>query len=155
MRNRELDRQLQAIHSLFQRTRTACGDDVEMMSHWAKYLCVLCAGFLENALTAVYSDHCRRAASVPVANFATRSLEQISNPKTARFLEVAGRFKPAWRDDLEAFVNDDGRGDAINSIMANRHRIAHGQRSDITMARVSDYFTRAVRVVEFIEDQCR
>lgn len=153
MRNRDLDRQRQTIEALFRRTRDACGDDVEMMAHWARYLCVLCAGFLENALTAVYSDYCRGAASPQVASFAIRALEQISNPKTQRFLEVAGRFRAEWKGELEVFVAEHGRRDAIDSIMNNRHLIAHGQRSDITIARVSDYWAKSVRVVEFLEQQ--
>jgi hypothetical protein len=155
MKHRELNRQLQAIDSLFKRTRAACGDDIEMMAHWARYLCVLCAGFLENALTALYSDYCRRSSNEYVASFATRTLELISNPKTGRFLEVAGKFRQSWREDLETFVDEDGRRDAIDSIMNNRHQIAHGQRSDITMARITTYFEKAVQVVDHIEDQCR
>ena len=124
-----------------------------MLSHWARYLCVLCAGFLENALAAVYSDFCRRTASEPVANFATRALEQVSNPKTQRFLEIAGRFRTEWQEALNDFVNQEGRREAIDSIMANRHLIAHGQKSDITLVRVSDYFKKSVRVLEFLEKQ--
>lgn len=155
MRNRELGRQLQSIESLFKRVNSACGDDIEMMSHWARYLCVLCAGFLENALAIVYSDFCKQAASEYVAAFAIHGLGQISNPKTSRFLEVAGRFRANWKEELEQFVNQDGRKEAIDSIMTNRHLIAHGQRSDITLARVTDYFAKSVRVIEYIEGQCK
>lgn len=154
MKHPELGQQRQAIDSLFKRTRDACGGDVEMMAHWARYLCVLCAGFLENALTAVYSDYCRGKASVPVANFAVRALEQISNPKTKRFLETAAAFRAEWKHELETFVDENGRRDAIDSIMNNRHLIAHGGRSDVTVSRLSGYWSRSVQVVEFIEGQC-
>lgn len=154
MKNRELERQRQSVDALFRRTSEACGGDIEIMSHWARYLCVLCAGFLERSLVTVYSDYCRATASAPVASFAVKSLELFQNPKTSRFLEVAGRFRSDWRDDLDAFVSEGGRREAIDSIMANRHLIAHGQRSDVTVARVADYFTKAVSVVEFIEGQC-
>jgi hypothetical protein len=50
MRNRDLARQKQVLDELIAKTRNATGGDVEMQSHWAKYLCVLVAGFLENAL---------------------------------------------------------------------------------------------------------
>jgi hypothetical protein len=49
----------------------------------------------------------------------------------------------------------DGRRDAINSIIANRHQIAHGETSRITLLRLKDYFSKAVQVLEFIEDQCK
>ncbi len=154
MRNRDLTRQLQALASLLSRTKDACSGDIEMQSHWAKYLCVLYAGFLENALTAVYSEFCRQGTNDRVARFTARSLERISNPKTAKFLDVTGDFEKEWRESLEAFVAEEGRREAIDSIMANRHQIAHGRRSDISLARVVEYFAKAVRVVEFVEDQC-
>lgn len=155
MNNRELTRQVQALKGLIERTRTACGDDLEMQSHWAKYLCVLVAGFLENSLNEVYSDFCRRAASKPVANFAMSALSRIQNPKTNAFIEVATAFNKGWGAAIEAFLEDGGRKEAINSIMSNRHQIAHGRDSTITVARVNEYFLKCVGVVEFVEDQCK
>lgn len=126
-----------------------------MLSHWAKYLCVLVAGFLENAVAQVYIEFVQRAASEPVKNYAISRLRTIQNPKTGRFLEISASFKSAWRDELEAFVDRDGRREAIDSIMHNRHLIAHGKDSDITMVRVKDYMNRAIQVVELMEEQCQ
>ena len=155
MRNRDLARQKQALDGLIAKTRNATGGDVEMQSHWAKYLCVLFAGFLENALAELYGDYCRRSANPAVANFAVRSLTRIRNPKTNVFVEVCGAFNKAWAESLEAFIEDDGRREAINSIMVNRHLIAHGKDSGITVARVNEYFAKALTVLDFIEQQCK
>jgi hypothetical protein len=155
VKNSELSRKFQAIKNLFQQADDACGEDIEMMSHWARYLCVLSAGFLENALGVLYIDVCRREASENVARFAIGTLKKISNPKTRRFLDVAGEFRKEWREQLQMFVDEDGRAEAIDSIMTNRHLIAHGQRSDISLARVKDYLLKSARVVEFIEEQCK
>ena len=46
-----------------------------------------------------------------------------------------------------------GRKDAIDTIMANRHLIVHGKNSGITVARVSDYLDKAEEVLEFLEKQ--
>lgn len=152
--NRDLVKQLQSVHDLFKRTGAACGEDIELMSHWARYLCIVCAGFLESALIGVYAEYCRTTANEHVANFATRALKQYSNPQTGRFLEVAGNFRTDWRAELEKFVGVDGRKEAIDSIMANRHLIAHGRSCEITVARLREYFVKAVDVVEFIVSQC-
>lgn len=154
MTNRELSRQLQAIRSLFDRTDDACSDDVEMRSHWARYLCVLSAGFIENALKEVFGDIAKRSSSPAVANFTVSSLSQIRNPKTSRFLEVAGSFKKTWREELEQYVDAEGRREAIDSIMQNRHQIAHGQLSSITIVRVKEYLSKSVAVIAFMEKQC-
>jgi hypothetical protein len=54
---------------------------------------------------------------------------------------------------LEKFIEQEGRKEAIDAIMANRHQIAHGQNSGITVSRVSDYLNKAEEVLEFIEKQ--
>ena len=154
MRNRKLSSDLQRLRELFNKTHAACGNDFEMRSHWAKYLCVLSAGFLENAIEEVYGDFVRSAASKPVADYATAVLSRIQNPNTPKFIETARSFKPGWAAALEVYVDDKGRKEAINSIMKNRHEIAHGKYSGITVAQIRAYLDKAVEVVEFIENQC-
>ena len=153
LKNNELRRQAGVINALLTRAPAATGGDIELQAHWARYLCVLAAGFLENALFEIYAAVIRAGANPAVASFAASRLEKISNPKSSRFIETARPFKPTWADDLELFLGDDGRKDAIDSIMANRHLIAHGEHSGITIARLRQFFERSVAVVEFLEKQ--
>ncbi len=155
MENSALSRQLQKLQGLIQRTRQASSDDLELQAHWGRYLCVLVAGFVENALVEIYSDFVQNASSSPVAKFASSHLSRIQNPKAERFLEIAGSFKSSWVNELKNFLNEEGRKDAIDSIMANRHLIAHGQSAGITVARVSEYLVKCIEVIDFIESQCR
>ena len=155
MKDAGLTAQLQALRALFDRVDAACGDDMEMRAHWAKYLCVLAAGFLEIALIEVYSYYCNKGANKAVASFARRNLERIQNPKSSRFVEITAFFSKEWGDNLRQFVDDKGRKEAIDSIMTNRHMIAHGKRSDITLVRAKEYLIKSIEVVEFIEAQCR
>lgn len=155
MRNPELIRQLQRLKGLIGRTTAASAGDLEIQAHWAKYLCVLAAGFLENAISEIYADFVRNSASEPVANYTCRVLVQIQNPKTSKFIETARLFKESWAEALEIFVAQDGRSDAINSIMSNRHLIAHGKDSGITIVRLREWLEKSVEVIDFIESQCR
>lgn len=155
MRNRELAGQLAALKSLLDRTDAATGKEIELLGHWGRYLCVLTAGFLENALAAVYAEYIRGSANPKVANFATRKLEDISNPKATRFVETARSFNERWAEDLHAFLNEDDqrRKNAIDSIMSNRHQIVHGENARISVGRVREYLPGCVEVIEFIESQ--
>ena len=155
MRNRELAAQLDSLKSLLDRTDEATGGDIELVGHWGRYLCVLTAGFLENALAEIYSQYVRDAASPAVANFATRRLEGILNPKSGRFVDTANSFRKRWGEDLDAFLNEDDqrRRNAVDSIMNNRHQIAHGQATRISVGRVREYLPGCVEVIEFIENQ--
>lgn len=55
---------------------------------------------------------------------------------------------------LDVFLDQNGRRDAIDSAMANRHQIAHWGYSGITVARVRDYLDKSIEVIDFIENQC-
>ena len=154
MNSLELTKQYNRLIALFNKTGAVTGGDLEVQAHWAKYLCVLSAGFLENALCEIYSRYCACCSSPKVAKFTSKALARVQNPKTKTFLEITAYFSDQWHSQLEAFVEDDGRKDAINSIMSNRHLIAHGKDTNISLTRVRDYLQKSVVVVEFIEQQC-
>ncbi len=81
-------------------------------------------------------------------------LSKIQNANSAKLSETAYNFKGIWGDQLERYLNDDGRREAIDSIVATRHAIAHGKNTGITLMRLRDYYRRAVAVMQYIEDQC-
>lgn len=154
MQNRELSRQIESIESLLQHPSMATGD-IELLGHLGRYLCVLTAGFLENSIQEVYTEFVRAASSPAVARFAESKLERINNPNAGGFIGTARSFKYEWADDLRAFLDADGkrRRDAIDSIMNNRNRIAHGSDVEISVDRVREYLPHCIEVVEFIEKQ--
>ena len=154
MQNRNLKIQLQKINDLFNKVEAACGNDIEMRSHWAKYICVRVAGFLENVVAEIYGEFVIGASSAPVASYALKVLAKVQNPRKDKFIEIAGFFKKSWGIELEIFIESDGAGAAINAIMTHRHKIAHGEDSDISIVKIRDYFDEALRVVDFIENQC-
>jgi hypothetical protein len=153
MKNLEISRQIARIKSLVQRTQSATSSDLELQSHWAKYLCILGAGLLENALQAIFIDYVERCANPPVAHFACEELRALLNPKTQRFIETTRAFRADWAAQLEVFVETDGRKDAIDSIMALRHKIAHGKDVGVTVSRVTSYLEKSVEVLEHLEQK--
>ena len=154
MHNRKLNSQLQRLRSLIERTAAASDGDLELQGHWGCYLCILVAGFLENAIGEIYAEFAHNVGSEPVANFVAKRVLRIQNPKAQRFIETAGTFKKEWANDLGVFLDQEGRKDAIDGIMNNRHLIAHGQSAGISVVRVKDYLDKCIEVVDFIENQC-
>jgi len=153
MKSLGIAQKLAAIRALIKNTSGATAADFELQAHWARYACVLAAGLLENALVSFYSDFVRRNAHRPVVDYATGQIASIQNPKTSKFIDVSRSFKRSWGDDLQQFVETDGRKEAIDGIMANRHLIVHGKDSGITVATVSAYLDKAEEVLKFIEKQ--
>jgi hypothetical protein len=154
MKSLSLTRQLTRLNWLIDNTRHASNDQLELQAHWGRYLCVLVAGFLENAIGEIFSDYARHAANEWVANYVASVVLKIQNPNAERFITVARAFNPKWGEDLKTFLDDNGRKDAIDAIMANRHLIAHGGDSGITVVRVKEYLQKSVEAVEFMERQC-
>lgn len=154
MRSRLLFSQHQRLTWLLHQAKHFNSEQFELQAHWARYLCVLAAGFIENALADVYSTYARSSASPSISNYVEATLGKIHNPKSSRFLETARAFNADWEEALRDFLDIDGRKEAIDSIMTNRHLIAHGKDSGISLVRVSEYLKKSVQVIEFIENQC-
>jgi hypothetical protein len=156
MQNREISVQLQRLDSLIKRSEEATDQNIELQSEWARYICVLAAGLLENSIKEIYLTFARNNVSAPVANFVSSSISPIRSPKTDRFLRMAAAFSDVWSGELELYVNQKGRGEAIDTIMLNRHLIAHGryQESRISLAQIKEYLGKATEVLVFIESQC-
>ena len=139
----------QRLDGLFDRGLTF-SDEIEIQSHWAKYLCILVAGFIETSVCAIYSQYAKKKAAPYVANYACSRLDKFSNPKMEDIYQLAGLFSQAWRKKLEEATSEEIK-DAVDSIVANRNHIAHGRDVGITYARVKNYYGRVVKMVELVE----
>ncbi len=155
MQSHQLNKQYKQIIKLIEDTRASCGDSLELQGHWGKYICVLAAGFLENAIGEVYIPLVSSSSSPAVSNFTQRVLEKVQNPKSSKFVEIARSFKKEWGEELEGFLNEDtDLKDSIDSIMRIRHLIAHGKNTSVSVVKVKEYLERSVQVIEFIQKQC-
>lgn len=154
MQATSLGRQQQRLFWLISQTQNLGSDQLELQAHWGRYLCVLACGFVENALGEIYSEYARRCSNKKVATYVQSSVTRFQNPKSKRFVEIARTFDKAWAEELEKYLASNGRKEAIDGLMSNRHLIAHGGDSGITVTRVSDYLKKAIEVIEFLEVQC-
>jgi hypothetical protein len=123
--------------------------DPELQAHWAKYLCVLCSGYLETSVRTILKNHVRATAAPHVADFVDGKLDEFQNPKMQKILELCGTFKGQWRESLGMQV--EGRlKDAVDSIVANKNNIAHGRDVGLTYVAVREYFQCAKKVIALL-----
>lgn len=151
MRSIEVVRYKQRLDNLFDKG-AGLFEDIEMQSHWARYLCILVSGFLEVAVREAYLQYSREKAAPYVVNYVDGRLEFFQNPKMSKILDLTRAFSPEWADYLKNNTSDEYK-DAIDSIVANRNRLAHGEDVGLTYARMKNYYERALKVVDMIEDQ--
>ena len=155
MKTVEIVRQVASLKAILRSTgHHSSTKSLEMMSHWAKYACVIEAGLVENIVRNIYGVVATKQSSPRVANYAKSQLEGVQNPKTDRLVKIASSFDKKWGKDLESFLAQNFRQDAVNAVMSNRHPIAHGRNCNITVSQVSFYLTKIEEIAGFLEKQC-
>lgn len=152
MKTIEAVRYKQRLDNLFTQISTF-SEELELQSQWAKYLCVLVSGFLEVSICATYNQFAQNSASPQVANFVKCKLEDFQNPKMGKIIDLTRAFNPEWAKKLET-VTEGELKDAVDSIVTNRHHIAHGRDVGITYTRIKTYYENAIKVLDLIEEIC-
>ena len=146
----EITSQRQRLDDLFDKAK---GLDPEVQAHWSRYLCVLISGFLENCVRLTYAEYVINRSEASVANFVERNLRRFQNPRMNLIIETAGMFSDDWREQLE--LQTEGQLEtSVNSIVANRHQIAHGKSVQLTLQLLSQYYGDALKVVSLLRRQC-
>jgi hypothetical protein len=127
--------------------------DPEVLSHWAKYLCVLTSGFIENSLRVILQDYAEKHANNDVASFVSTRIDGLTNLNDEKIGQLLGAFSPTWRDTFNATRSTEQK-DAIDSVLANRNLIAHGRSVGLTLARMKQYYGDISKVVKIIDEEC-
>ena len=148
----EINRLKQKLDATFSRVDSA-GDNLELKSDFAKYLCILVSGYLEKSLVEIVQDHARRCGAPTLQRFVEQQTKRFTNANSHKILELLGSFNQDWRNQVDKFLKDDLK-DAIDSIVALRNAIAHGNSVGLTYQRISDYYRRVQTVIEKIADLC-
>lgn len=124
--------------------------DAELASSLARFACVLTSGYLEESVRTLVGSWCGDKAHPHVHAYVGRQLDWFNNPKLGKLLELLSHFSSTWRDDFDRALSDEEK-DAINSVVSNRHQIAHGRNvglSPIPMRRYLVACKRAVRKLD-------
>ncbi|MCC7131055.1 MAG: hypothetical protein IT352_00320 [Gemmatimonadales bacterium] len=140
----------QRLDATFNRAPSS-GADIELQADFAKYLAVLVSGFLENAIIALVLDFAQRRSAPEVTLYVERQLDYWTNPNCERIGQLLGAFSPDWLRKAEGFLIDERKA-AVNSLVALRHKIAHGEPVGTSLAQVQQYYRQVNEVVAFIAD---
>lgn len=150
--NTELTKQYSRIVNLIYKAKQFEPDD-ELRSHLAKYICILSSGFIENSIYHTFSDIAEKSCQPSVVlSFTKGQLYKIQNTNTEKIKALTKSFNPKWWENgLCDFLQKENRGAAINYIFKDRHNIAHGRDSDITIDKLEIYLNKTIEVIKYIE----
>lgn len=151
MKNKKIVGHKQKLDAIFAKTKDL-QDDPELIAHWSKYLCVLVSGFVEASVRTLIAEYATARSAPEIAHFVGSKLKMFSNAKMNKILDLVAEFGCNYRDQLANSVTEEIK-DAVDSVVSNRHLIAHGQDVGIGISTVKKYYQSVVRAVEELERQ--
>jgi len=134
--------------------------DPAAQAEWSKYLCILVSGFIEESLRILLEEYTRTHASPVVQNFVSREIQEITNCKASKIGSILQRFNPTWEREFLSQIEAKSRivdeiKSSLDSVVANRHQIAHGRNIGLRFASVSTYYLNVKKAVEAMEQVIR
>ena len=142
----------QRLDATFNRVK-GVGGDAELQSDFARYLCVLVSGYIEQAVVELVLEHARGKGAPTLQRFVEQKTKNFTNANASRVQDLLGSFDPAWRQELGKFLDDEAK-DAINSIVSLRNTIAHGGSVGLTYYRINAYYRQAQHVIDQVATLC-
>lgn len=146
----EVSRLRKRLDATFGRIPSA-SDDLEVQADYAKYLCVLVSGFFENAIVALILHYVEQRSAPEVTAFIERQLDRWTNPNSEKIATLFAAFNTEWRTSIETYLVDE-RKDGINSLVALRHKIAHGESVGTSLSQVKAHYKVILEVINFLAD---
>jgi hypothetical protein len=146
----EASRLRSRLKAVFGRARSLGDVDAEILSDYARYLCVLVSGFVETAIEELAIEHCRIRSSPTVHRYTSSQLARIQNLNATKLLQLISSFDKQMHDELSLFL-DGPRKAALDSVLNLRNAIAHGESVSLSMGRIIDYFEKIDEIVVHVE----
>ena len=154
MSDKEILRYKRQLDDLFGKVSNL-DSDLEMQSHWARYLCIRVSGFLEFAVSTMYKNYAKDKSAPFVVNYVNKQLSGFQNPNMEKILNITRAFNADWAKEIELELDNNSEiKDSIDSIVKNRNKIAHGENVGITYSRMKSYYENALKLMKLLEEQC-
>lgn len=146
----EVERLRQSLDASFDRADTYARTipDLELHADLARYLCTRTAGFVEKAVATMAIAHANGRSSPTVTRYVEKRTQRLQNLNKKKLLDFVRDFSPVWALELEQSFQDEM--ETVNTVVLNRHLIAHGGNSDISLVRMREYRDSVYVVVDWI-----
>lgn len=128
-------------------------DDDLLKQSVAAHICILQSGLLENIVKESLRSFTDRRAQPCVSRFVSKKLGELQNPKAEKIESILSDFGPELKADLKKFWCENGIRDHVDSVVSNRHLIAHGQSYEVSLSRVSDWHKSIRKLMDFFEEK--
>lgn len=126
MRIRRLEMQEKKLDTLFDKVANINEDEIK--SHLAKYLCVQASGYLENVIKELVAEFHDGTCKENTEFFVNDKLKTFTNVDEDKLEKLLKSFNGNWYDSYKDMITEKQLS-SLNSIVTQRHLIAHGKES--------------------------
>ncbi len=126
----------------------------ELRSHWVRYLVVLTSGFLETSVGYIYTEYARVKSEQRVGKYVAARLERPVNLGMDRLEQLVRDFDDAWLDELQKHPDFDQIRSSVQSVVSNRHKVAHGDDINTTFSQLEGYYNGVIKLLDILTEQC-
>lgn len=140
-----------ALDATFSRASRIDPVQVELRADFARHLCVLVSGFIDQTIKIYTVEYVRKRSSETVTNHVSRSIVSLTNLRAERLVSHLLSFDASWKPALDALVADERKA-AVDSVVALRNGIAHGKPGDVTIARMNGYYVEVGKVLSGVRE---
>lgn len=129
---KELDNQFKLVKN---------AEDEEIRSMLTQYLCIRVSGLLEIFIKCRISDYALGRVPKEVNRFISGKFKDITNLKSSKLEIVLDSFSNVWSEKFCNHIKENAQQKtSIDSLITNRHNIAHGQTQNLTYKNMEQYY---------------
>ncbi|GGT03034.1 hypothetical protein GCM10010240_40530 [Streptomyces griseoviridis] len=122
----------------------------ELTSHYARYLCVLVSGFVEQSVKELVTEYCRNRSAEPIQRYVGSQLKRLRNIDSEKLKQLIESYSVDWwRIILDKYPD---QLESIGSIATVRNNVSHGGDAGITMSTIRQYFNDACVLMDELSD---
>ena len=125
----------------------------EQQSMLTKYLCVRTAGLLETYIKARFSEYTNKSVPKEVKRFISGRFKDITNLRCNKLREVLDSFSNDWATDFDTYIDEhEQQKNSLDSVITNRHDIAHGQTGSLSFRNLQQYYIDIKLIINELEN---
>jgi hypothetical protein len=111
------------------------------------------SGYIEDCVKELLSAYTIERSPTRVFNYVSAQLKYFRTADTDNISALISKFDDAWLSSFTSFLTEERKA-AVNSVVGNRHRIAHGLDVGVTMNQLSQWYPKVNEVIDHLKHLC-
>lgn len=134
-----------SLDSLFQEVSLLDDGDVNK-AHLTRYLCVRTSGLLEVVIRYLIANLCDGTSPQMIQNYVQQRARYITNLNFSKMIILLSEFNETWGKEFASQISDQQKA-SMNSVVANRNNISHGNQDNTSFRDMKRYYSDVKEVI--------